>query len=272
MPELPEVETIVRELRSKIINEIFSGAETLWPKSFQTEAELSIENEKINKINRIGKYIIFYLHRGYLVTHLRMTGQLLVNEKLPDDTRYLRIIFKFKSGKYLLFYDLRKFGRIHLTTHWKKILINTGIDALSREFTKEKFESLTNGKKIRVKSFLLNQKYIAGLGNIYIDESLFRAGVHPENRLCDIPADKKRDLYNAIKETLLKAITNMGTSLSDYRTTGGGFGDNQNYLMVYDRENQPCFDCGTLITKIKHSSRGTHFCSVCQENYSQDLI
>ena len=168
------------------------------------------------------------------------------------------------SGKHLLFYDLRKFGRMYLTAQPESILKNIGIDALDKAFTPKYFTSLLLGKKIKVKSFLLNQRFVAGLGNIYIDESLFRAGIHPETSLADLSLEKAKYLYHAIKDVLTESIRRMGTTISNYRTTGGGFGENQNFLRVYKRENEPCYTCGSPIMKIKINSRGTHFCSICQ--------
>ena len=265
MPELPEVETIARELREKIINEIFSNVECIWIRSFVAEKGLTLTNRRIISINRRGKYLIFSLDKYYLVTHLRMTGQLIVIASKPIDDKYLRLIFKFKSGKYLLFYDLRKFGRIYLTQNPEHVLKNVGVDAISEVFTAETFSEMLIGKKSGIKLFLLDQKNIAGLGNIYIDESLFEAQIHPETLINKLDAGQKKKLFNAIRKVLYNAIENMGTTISDYKTTGGGFGDHQEYLKVYQRQNQPCIICDSIIEKIKLNGRGTHFCPRCQK-------
>jgi formamidopyrimidine-DNA glycosylase len=265
MPELPEVETIVRELRQKICGEIFREVELLWEKSFESPDQLTIENQEIRSIGRKGKYIIFNLQHGFLITHLRMTGQLIVSDKPADELKHLRIVFHMRSGRHLLFYDLRKFGRIILTDNPQKVLKNTGPDALDDEFSADDLRKRTKGKTRSIKAFLLDQRNLSGLGNIYIDESLFLAGLHPESRAGALSRMQNDRLYRAIRDILNAAIGRMGTTISDYKTTGGGFGENQNHLFVYGREGQACFHCSTVINKIKHCGRGTHFCPGCQK-------
>jgi formamidopyrimidine-DNA glycosylase len=266
MPELPEVETIVRELREKISNEIFSDIDPLWPGSMVVEDGLQLEQKQIKKVRRKGKYIFFELDQGYLFVHLRMTGQLIVQDVYPDDKKHLRLIFKFISGKYLLFYDLRKFGRVYHTIRPESILKNTGIDALSEDLDLNYFQAMVKDRPTMVKSFFLDQKNIAGFGNIYIDESLFRAGIHPETRLSNLSNREINSLYHESRKVLLDAVDRMGSTISDYKTTGGGFGTNQNYFKVYQRQGLPCYVCQTTITKSKIGGRGTHYCPKCQKN------
>ncbi len=266
MPELPEVETIVRELREKICGETVSDLKKKWSGAYVNASKLKIKQRRIEKISRKGKYILFELDSGYLITHLRMTGQLIVRSSAPKDLKHLRLIFLLSSGKYLLFYDLRKFGRIWLTMDPQTVLKNTGIDALDSKFSSEYLYKLIEKRKVRIKSFLLDQKFVAGLGNIYIDETLFRSGIHPEARTGDLSEEQSQTLYNAIQYILSQAIRRMGTTISDYKTSGGGFGENQNYLQVYGREGKPCFNCDSPIVKIKHAGRGTHYCPICQPN------
>ena len=265
MPELPEVETVVKELRKKITREVFSEFTSLWPKSFVSDKNLSLINREIIKISRKGKYILIKLDQNYLLTHLRMTGQLIVTESLPENTNHLRLIFKFVSGKFLLFFDLRKFGRVYHTATPDLVLKNIGIDALSKELDLQTFRDLVKDRKTSVKSFLLNQKYIAGFGNIYIDESLFRAKIHPQSRLSDLSSTEIRILFDESRKVLLKSISRMGSTISDYKTTGGGFGTNQNYFKIYKREGFPCCRCKSTIKKSKVAGRGTHYCPNCQE-------
>jgi formamidopyrimidine-DNA glycosylase len=265
MPELPEVETIVRELRTKIINEIFLEFDPIWPGSFVSDINLALEKRQIKEIRRKGKYVLFGLDEGYLLAHLRMTGQLIVKKSLPESKRHLRLLFKFQSGKYLLFYDLRKFGRIYFTNNPEKVLCNTGIDALSDSLDIKTFQEIVKNKNTPVKSFLLNQKFIAGFGNIYVDESLFRACIHPQTKLSDLSVTSVKNLFNESRKVLLEAIDRMGSTISNYKTTGGGFGTNQNYFQVYQRNGLPCFVCKTPIEKTKIGGRGTHYCPTCQE-------
>jgi len=265
MPELPEVETIVRELRMKIIGEIFTEFIPIWSGSFVEDKKLTLNGRQIEEINRKGKYILFNLNKGYLITHLRMTGQLIVRDSVPDDKKHLRLIFTFKSGKYLLYYDLRKFGRIYHTIDSEKVLQNTGIDALSEDLDGMRFAELMKNKTTLIKPFLLNQKYIAGFGNIYIDESLFRAKIHPQTKVSELSPTMIKKLFSESRNVLLEAISRMGSTISDYKTTGGGFGTNQNFFRVYQRNGLPCLVCDTMIEKTFVGGRGTHYCPKCQK-------
>jgi len=264
MPELPEVEVIRAELNTKLINQKIKNISNFWHKTFvNLNPDLPINN-KIVKTDRIGKYLILHLEKNYLVIHLRMTGQLIYTENKNFSTKHLRSSIEMFSKNFLNFYDSRKFGRIYYVSDLKNVLSNVGIDALSENFTIKYFKNKLDNQKRGIKSFLLDQKNIAGLGNIYIDECLFLSGIHPKNLTNEIKNKSAEKLYLNIKNILNLAIENMGTTISDYRTTGGGFGNNQSFLKVYDRENEPCFQCNSIIQKIRINSRGTHFCSTCQ--------
>jgi len=264
MPELPEVEVIRTELNSKIINQKIKIISNFWHKTFVNLCHELPVYKKIIKTNRIGKYIILELENNYLVIHLRMTGQLIFTEDSNYSTKHLRSSIKMFSGSFLNFYDSRKFGRIYHVSELKSILSNVGIDALSEDFTNKYFKNMLIKQKRGIKSFLLDQKNIAGLGNIYIDECLFLSGIHPKKLTNEINNKNAEILYLNIKKILNLAIENMGTTISDYRTTGGGFGKNQNFLKVYNRENETCFQCNSIIQKIRINSRGTHYCPICQ--------
>jgi formamidopyrimidine-DNA glycosylase len=193
-----------------------------------------------------------------------MTGQLIYTNEKNFSMEYLRTSIKMDSGNYLNFYDARKFGRIYHVSNIDQFFSHIGVDALSEEFNIKYFKQLLKRQKRGIKSFLLDQKNIAGLGNIYIDECLFKSGIHPKTHTNGIQNSKAEKLYKNIGKILNLAIENMGTTISDYRTTGGGFGTNQHFLNVYGRQNEPCFSCQTKIKKIRINSRGTHFCPVCQ--------
>jgi formamidopyrimidine-DNA glycosylase len=194
-----------------------------------------------------------------------MTGQIIISEtKDLFSTNHLQVVFYLKSGKRILFYDARKFGRIYLTSDPDKYFKDLGFDALSPDFTKKRMKEVLSRRKSRIKTFLLDQKNIAGLGNIYSDECLFAAGIHPETQVSEISRMNVSKLYHAIRAIMVSAINNMGTTISDYKTTGGGFGNNQFHLKVYGRENEPCFNCHGSIKKIRINNRGTHFCPNCQ--------
>jgi formamidopyrimidine-DNA glycosylase len=264
MPELPEVEVIRNELKSKIINQKIKGIQIHWHKSFINLCSGLPHGKKITDIARMGKYIILILEQNFLVIHLRMTGQLIFTHDVNFSKNHLRASMLMHSGNILNFYDVRKFGRIYYVADLDDFFTNLGVDALSRKFSINFFKKLLNRKKQRIKSFLLDQQNIAGLGNIYVDECLFLSGIHPKKLSNEIHDKSVQQLYKNIKKILNLAIENMGTTISDYRTTGGGFGNNQNFLKVYKREGESCFHCGSIITKIKINSRSTHFCPVCQ--------
>ena len=264
MPELPEVEVIRRELSPQLIGEIFDSVEVFWPKSFVDQAGQKITGKKIVGLDRRGKYLILVLDAGYLVVHLRMTGQLMFMSDLPAEKKHLHVVMRMRSGRYLIYFDSRKFGRLMHVDILNGVLNNTGIDALASDLSLPVFRKMLKNRNRMIKSFLMDQKQIAGLGNIYADESLFKAGIHPQTVTREISPAKTSLLFGSIRETLYHSIGNMGTTISDYKTVGGGFGEHQNYLQVYGRDGQPCPVCDTKISKIRMNNRGTHFCPRCQ--------
>jgi formamidopyrimidine-DNA glycosylase len=265
MPELPEVEVIVRELRQKVLHEEIVNIKVHWPKSLVTDgqARRSICGT-IKAVRRYGKFIIFQLDHLYLLVHLRMTGRLIVSSAERFDKAQLRVHFKFRSGRSLLFYDTRKFGRVYLTADANKFLGSLGVDALAAQFSLKNFKMLLRNKTGIIKPFLLDQHQLAGLGNIYADESLFRSGIHPQRRISSLSEKELERLYRAIRRILPEAIKHMGTTLADYRTTDGESGRNQKYLKVYGREQNPCVRCKNPVEKKWIGGRGTHYCPVCQ--------
>ena len=265
MPELPEVEIITRELKVSLPGEKIIDYEVKWYKTLEIKDEFPLIGRKIKGLYRKGKYIIFILDQGFLVAHLRMTGKFIINNSnryLPD---HLQVIFHLSSKKNLLYYDIRKFGRILVTNNVDSILKNVGPDFLSPEFTIDIFSTYLRSGKKKLKSFLLNQKYFSGLGNIYTDESLFEAKLHPATITDNLSVEDIRRLYNAILETLWKAIDHKGTTIANYKTTENHNGENQNYLSVYQREHKPCFQCGDIIQRIKINNRSSYFCPGCQK-------
>jgi formamidopyrimidine-DNA glycosylase len=264
MPELPEVEVIVQELQRKIVGEVIADIHVYWEKTWIGNMHSGIENTVVTHISRKGKYILFHLTNGYLIAHLRMTGQFIVTHRPATNKKHLRLKMSFKSGKKLLFYDARKFGRIHYTVVPERYLSRIGMDALDTRFTRAYLQEMVRNHQIGLKKFLLDQRYIAGLGNIYCDESLFKARLHPERKTDSLNEDEILALHHAITSVLNRAIDQLGTTISDYRTTGGGFGTFQYNLNVYGRTNEPCVNCNAPIQKIRINNRGTHFCPDCQ--------
>lgn len=266
MPELPEVETIVRSLRSQIVGmKILSGM-LMWEKTLAAPAPPSfmaaIIGQTINEISRRGKYIHIQLSTAHLFIHLRMSGDLLVNSAPYIPEKHDRLLLHLNNGKILVFNDTRKFGRVWLTTHPADVTGDLGPEPLDNEFTPQKLFTALHSKHRSIKPLLLDQSFVAGLGNIYTDEALHISGLHPLRRSDTITFIEAEKLFTSIQKVLLDGIEHNGASI-DWVYRGGDF---QNYFRVYGRENEPCSTCGTKISKIIVGQRGTHFCEQCQED------
>jgi formamidopyrimidine-DNA glycosylase len=269
MPELPEVETVVRELKSLIIGKEILSITPLWLKSFDQKSKTKITGQNVEKISRQGKYIIMHLTGSYLIVHLRMTGQMLFkndNTKVVDP--HIRVLIQFTDDTALHFKDTRKFGRIYHVDHPESVLQKVGIDALDPNLKEEWFVSALKKSRMNIKALLLSQRLLSGIGNIYADESLFRSGIHPGSIAARIPGNLMISLFNNIRDVLTSAVENMGSTISDYRDSYGNKGNNQNFLKVYQRNGKPCEKCGRPILKVRMAGRGTHFCNKCQKIYS----
>ena len=268
MPELPEVETIVRELNeSHLADKKILDVTVFWNRTIAVPAVdqflKTIKQQKILKIQRLGKYIVFQLSEGYLLVHLRMTGKFLFNQ--PDQHERLRLYLD--DGRILYYADQRKFGRFSLVKTLDQIG-NVGIDPLTKAFTFDALKTILKGHSRQLKPFLLDQKYISGLGNIYVDEALWEAKLNPK-RLSDTLSDKEiQALHIGIPKVLEKGVKNLGTSLgalrSNYFSVSGRRGGNQYGLNVFRRDGEPCPRCGHTIIKLKLAQRGTHICPHCQ--------
>jgi len=290
MPELPEVETIVRDLKelivSKDIKEIIA-LDHQFTGFNEARRQSLIIGQKISDVSRRGKHIAIKLANSYyLVIHLKMTGQLIwakgtkwlagghptddlatiTQPTWPNNTT--RLIINFFDSSTLFFNDVRRFGWIKLMskTEWLDYQDKLGVEPLSKNFTEEFLQLLLAQKpRSRLKPLLLNQKYIAGLGNIYTDESLFRAGIRPDRLACQISLAEINKLASAIRTVLAEAIKYHGTTFSDYRDGRGQKGNFVHYLQVYGRAGQQCYHCRQIIQKTILASRGTHFCPQCQQ-------
>ncbi|OGI25035.1 MAG: DNA-formamidopyrimidine glycosylase [Candidatus Moranbacteria bacterium RBG_13_45_13] len=285
MPELPEVQTIVDDLNRKIKSDTITGFWSDWKKSVKMAVdrfEKEIKSRKILSASRIGKNIFLNLSGGKtLYIHLKMTGHLLVkSEKLKVKSygkdyfsdkvnQYIHHIFYLKSGRTLEFSDLRKFGKILLANSDEvgKIeeIKSLGVDAMSREFTPKKLDEILDKRKTKIKLLLMDQTKIAGIGNIYVSEILYEAGILPSRPADKIEKKERKRLYSAIKKVLAKAIDLRGTSDSDYRDTAGAPGKFQEVLKVYRRAGKKCPRCGTIVQREKMGQRGTFFCLKCQK-------
>ncbi len=290
MPELPEVETIVRDLKKRIISRRIKDVWTDFkkmikrPNSFN-EFKRGVIGKTIKKVERRGKNILIGLSENMtLLVHQKLTGHLLlggwrqvngrwkslIKGPLADDpmNRFLHLIFFFDNNEQLALSDLRKFAKIELWHNNQlkesKIFKKLGIEPLSKDFTFEKFKSILKGRKGKIKQILMNQELIAGIGNIYSDEILWYAKVHPLKRLEDLDDKELRRIYTSIKIILKKAISLRGESISDYRDIDGYRGKFDKLRRVYRREGKSCFRCGTRIKRLKIGGRSAYFCPRCQ--------
>jgi len=268
MPELPEVETIARQIRQSYLNLEIKTIEAQPVKIFQNisaeEFCFRLQGKKLNSVNRYGKYLIWKLENFFAVYHLGMSGIFLRNIKYSRYPKYIHICFQFEDGQWLFFQDVRKFSKIFLYSNKPKFN-NIGIDPLTKKFTLNKFKELLNLSGMNIKTFLMDQKFIAGIGNIYANEALFLAGIVPFRPANQIKAEEAERLFKAIQQVLTQAIQNFGTSYSVYRTVEGNAGDNQNYLKIYQREGEDCFRCGARIMRTVINSRSTFYCPNCQK-------
>ena len=270
MPELPEVQTVVNHIRDDLIGKTIIGIIPMWEKSLHNfkPKDLSIKNKKniILDVRRRAKFIIIDLGDFIIAVHLRMTGKLYIQNgsSIP---KYTRAIIKLKNSQDLIFDDIRKFGRIYLYKNLTKIDSKHGPEPLGKEFTGEWLYDNLKKRNRNIKALLLNQSFIAGLGNIYVDESLWISGIHPNSISSAISKPKVSLLHNSIQNILKKAIDNHGTTIMSFSFLNGRVGNYRNELKIFGKQGQPCKACRNLIKKIKVAGRGTHICSTCQKKY-----
>jgi formamidopyrimidine-DNA glycosylase len=264
MPELPEVETIARKLGPDLIGKTITEADLRWPRTLTIPSPKKFRNQirgqKIKKVTRRAKYFILQLSDYQLLIHLRMSGDLYIRNGKIKAEKHDRLIIKLSGNKALVFNDTRKFGRVWLTTSPGDILGKLGPEPLERGFTPQGLYESLQKKHRQLKTLLLDQTFIAGLGNIYTDEALHIAKLHPLELSDSVSQKQAGALHTAIRKVLKAGIRRNGASI-DWVYRGGEF---QNYFKVYDREGEPCIVCGTLIQKIVVGQRGTHICPTCQ--------
>jgi formamidopyrimidine-DNA glycosylase len=221
----------------------------------------------VTDIGRRGKWVVIELSGGYtLLVHLRMTGQLVLEPVECPDDEYTRVILYFDNNQRLRFSDMRKFGRLILTEDVGTALGDLGPEPLAEDFTVEQFERMLAQRRGRIKSLLLNQRFLAGLGNIYVNEALWRAGVHPLRSADSLSSAEVEALYHAVRFVLRAAIVEGGTTLENgnFRHVDGNSGDFANQLEVYGRACEPCSRCGASVERIKVGQRSAFFCPCCQ--------
>jgi formamidopyrimidine-DNA glycosylase len=268
MPELPEVETIRHQLKTKLLLQKLVKIEILDPrftKKISFKGALSIEGEKLLDIKRKGKYLLFIFEKKGLLWHFGLTGGLiLLNHCLIQPPhKFLRLLLRFEN-EILGYFDIRKFGKIKTfdLPHFPEEIEKLGEDAL--EIKQEKFSSILKRSSKPIKSLLLDQTKIAGLGNIYVDEALFRAGIHPLRKASSLSDEEVAKLYHTIKMLLKKAIELRGSSIKNYLDAFGQEGKFQEEHLVYGKKGQKCPFCGKPFQYLKLNQRGTTFCQTCQ--------
>ena len=271
MPELPEVETVRRGLEKLILGKKISSVEIRYPKMIKTDLDQfqkEVPGQEIQSMGRRGKYLLFYLTDKVLISHLRMEGKYFYYPGQVPERKHAHIFIQFEDGGTLVYEDVRKFGTMEL-------LAPELLDAyfvskkLGPEPTKEDFDleifigALKKFKK-PIKSHLLDQTLVAGLGNIYVDEVLWRAKVHPSRTSKSLSAQEARKVHDQTIEVLGQAVEKGGSTIRTYTNAFGEDGTMQDFHQVYDKAGQACSRCGSIIEKIQLGGRGTHFCPKCQ--------
>ena len=284
MPELPEVETIRRQLEPQLVGTRIEALEVLDPRWTRPvdprEVEAQVAGKRIEGLGRRGKYLLLELDGGLtLVMHLRMTGNLLLVDEgqvvaaveagdvSPGEQRFLRARFLLEDGRELRFADARRFGEAFLLAGdqvEERFEGRVGIEPLSDAFTTEALEQLAAGRRVPLKSFLLNQSGVAGVGNIYADEALWRAELHPLSPAGSMRHEHAEALREGVVEALEAGLAEGGASIDDYRDSRGEPGTMQDEFIVHTREGEECPRCGQTIRRIVVSGRSTYFCPGCQ--------
>lgn len=274
MPELPEVETVRRTLKQLVIGKTIERVSVHLPRIILEPADITefatlLRDEMIRDIGRKGKYLLFTFDHWVMVSHLRMEGRYSVVPRNEPMEKHTHVVFHFTDGRELRYRDVRQFGTMQLVrpkeVNTKTSVGKLGPEPLSAEFTKQWFREQLTHRKTRLKPLLLNQEFLAGLGNIYVDEALFTAGLHPERSASDLSQEEVERLHAAIQTTIEKAITAGGASVRSYVNGEGEIGMFQLQLNVYGRAGEPCPVCGRPIRRIIVAGRGTHVCEHCQK-------
>ncbi|MFS1511840.1 DNA-formamidopyrimidine glycosylase [Chengkuizengella sp. SCS-71B] len=273
MPELPEVETVKRTLSQLILNKTIDHVTVQLPRIIQRPDDVVqfcalLENQTFKKVERRGKFLRFILDDLVMLSHLRMEGRYGLFQKGDPVEKHTHVIFHFKDGTELRYKDVRQFGTMHLFEPGEEFLNpplhKLGLEPLEDNFTFEAFKEKLKNRKTKIKPLLLNQEVVVGLGNIYVDEALFLASIHPEQTVDQLKGTVLKKLYEAIIIILKNAVDAGGSSIKSYVNGQGEMGLFQQQLKIYGRNLEPCYNCGTSIEKIVVGGRGTHFCPNCQ--------
>ncbi|MBG9984049.1 DNA-formamidopyrimidine glycosylase [Aerococcaceae bacterium DSM 111022] len=276
MPELPEVESARVGLDRVARNKQIQAIEVYWPNLISTnlsidEWQKTLIDQTIHQVSRRGKYLVFELDTHLLVSHLRMEGKYFyfLKEDIPQEkAKHTHVIFKFTDGSQLHYHDVRKFGRFELTSYKDQAAFfnskKLGPEPTEEAFDLTEFSKALQKKSRAIKTVLLSQEQVVGLGNIYVDEVLFDSGIYPERPANSLTEKEIALLRTNIIQTIERATGLGGSTIRTYKNTLGEAGRYQDYLQVYGKQGTPCPNCGTTIEKIKVHGRGTHYCPVCQ--------
>jgi formamidopyrimidine-DNA glycosylase len=280
MPELPEVESIRRDLAGEVPGRTIRRAEVLDTRNAfrvirrhanRSDYENQLRDVGVVRVDRRGKYLLFLLDNSTaLVVHLGMSGQLVLADPEDPVANHTHVVFHFADGAQLRFIDPRSFGETFVADRSElgevAELSKLGLDALTRPMSWEEFCDRLRRRKTKLKALLMDQGFISGIGNIYSDEILFAARLRHDRPSDSLSPDEARRLYEAISEILERAVVHRGTSMRDeqYRDLYGAPGGFQSFLKVYQREGQPCVRCSTAIQRTRWTNRSTHFCPICQ--------
>lgn len=273
MPELPEVETIKKTLENLVIDKKISDITIHWPKIIKQPDDIShfktiLTGETIRKMDRRGKFLLFYLDDHVLVSHLRMEGKYRVVPSIEPIEKHTHVIFHFTDDSELRYHDVRKFGTMHVFPIGQELtakpLNQLGPDPFQEAYTFEYVMDKMGKTRRNIKAALLDQSIIAGLGNIYVDEVLFLSHIHPEKRANTLSENEMKKVWQNAQLVLEKAVKQGGTTIRSYVDGAGEMGMFQQELYVYGQQNEPCKQCGMEIVKLKVAGRGTHICPTCQ--------
>ncbi len=277
MPELPEVETYVRALEPLLLGKTILMAEVRWPRTIAAPDAARftdlVRGRRFSSFDRRGKYMLLGLDSGEtLVVHLRMTGELrLLSPTQPDAgaaptpiDKHTHVLFDLDTNEQLRYRDTRKFGRIWLVEDSATVIGNLGPEPLDADFVPQTLAQSLAGRKASIKALLLNQTVLAGVGNIYADEALFHARIDPRRAGGSLALEETKRLHLALRDVLLAGIEAQGSSVQNYAPPTGAMGGFQEQFQVFRRSGEPCFTCGTPVSRTVLSQRSTHFCPACQ--------
>lgn len=273
MPELPEVETVKRTLNTLIVGKYIDRVTVHLPRIIQRPDDIDafameLVGHTIQGVERRGKFLRIILDGLVLVSHLRMEGRYGLYPEDEPLEKHTHVVFHFSDGTELRYKDVRQFGTMHLFRTGEdltnKPLMKLGLEPLDESFTLEAFRKAIGKRSTKIKVALLNQEYVVGIGNIYVDESLYKAGIHPEQPANTLTDEQFTLLHQSIIDTLLEAVQAGGSTIKSYVNGQGEMGMFQHQFKIYGRQNQPCEQCGTMIIKTVVGGRGTHTCPRCQ--------